>query len=137
MILIPVEVKRSKIAGLGIFAKRDIRKGERVIGLGTKERCYTKAQYSKFSKRYKKILKHFAYWWNGEVIYPLDEVRFINHSCDANVKNFGKFDKAARDIRKGEELTYDYSILVAPDERIRCRCGSKNCRKIIKARKAH
>jgi len=42
-------------------------------------------------------------------------------------------DIAIKDIETGEELTYDYALLhpkwVAP---LKCNCGIKNCRKIIR-----
>lgn len=57
----------------------------------------------------------------------------FNHSCNPNCgikKNTQLF--ALRDILPGEELTYDYSTTVAPTEwKMRCRCGSKICRKYI------
>ena len=59
---------------------------------------------------------------------------FINHSCDPNCEpdEIGGrvFIFAIRDIKAGEELTYDYNLYdgelygVAP-----CSCGSRNCRK--------
>lgn len=57
----------------------------------------------------------------------------FNHSCDPNCgirKNTELF--AIRDIKRGEELTYDYSLTVAPTEwKMRCKCGSLICRKVI------
>lgn len=57
----------------------------------------------------------------------------FNHSCDPNCgirKNSELF--ALRDIDIGEELTYDYSLTVAPTIwAMRCKCGSKICRKVI------
>lgn len=36
---------------------------------------------------------------------------------------------ALRDIKAGEELTYDYALMESsPEYRIRCLCGSKECR---------
>ncbi|KAI1275277.1 SET domain-containing protein [Xylaria sp. FL0933] len=77
--------------------------------------------------------------------------RFINHSCEPNLRIFARVgdhaDKhlhdlaffAARDIPRGEELTFDYvdgvddSDMDALDpekqkDMARCLCGSKNCR---------
>ncbi|KAF4585413.1 Histone-lysine N-methyltransferase, H3 lysine-9 specific dim-5 [Ophiocordyceps camponoti-floridani] len=75
--------------------------------------------------------------------------RFINHSCDPNLRIFARVgdhaDKhmhdlaffAIKDIQKGEELTFDYvdgGSLEAEeqegtlDEMTRCLCGCSNCR---------
>jgi histone-lysine N-methyltransferase SUV39H len=78
--------------------------------------------------------------------------RFINHSCDPNLRSFARVgdhaDKhlhdlalfAIRDIPAGEELTFDYvdgededmmDDLNDPHQRTHmqiCRCGSENCR---------
>ncbi|KAI5462914.1 hypothetical protein BGZ63DRAFT_352939 [Mariannaea sp. PMI_226] len=79
--------------------------------------------------------------------------RFINHSCDPNMRIFARVgdhaDKhihdlalfAIKDIPKGEELTFDYVggvVLEAEepedgqlDHMTRCLCGSKKCRNFI------
>lgn len=36
-----------------------------------------------------------------------------------------------RDIRKDEEVTFDYSVIINDEWTLECRCGSENCRKII------
>ena len=39
---------------------------------------------------------------------------------------------ATRDIKKGEEVTYDYAMTDADyDYSFKCNCGSKDCRKVI------
>jgi len=59
--------------------------------------------------------------------------RTFNHSCDPNAgirKNSELF--ALRDIKKGEEITFDYSVTIAPTKwHMKCKCGLKNCRKIL------
>jgi uncharacterized protein len=66
--------------------------------------------------------------------------RYINHSCKPNCETEeddegGRvFVTAIRDIQAGEELNYDYGLII--DERItptlkkqyECRCGARNCR---------
>ena len=59
---------------------------------------------------------------------------YINHSCTPNcyasiVKGHILY-KSARDIKKGEELTIDYRF-DANVEKVRCACGSKECRGTI------
>lgn len=66
----------------------------------------------------------------------LDELsRTFNHSCDPNcgIRQETKL-YALRDIKKGEELTYDYSTTVPKYKswwKMRCHCGASNCRKVI------
>lgn len=64
--------------------------------------------------------------------------RWINHSCDPNCEadeqNERIFIKAVRNIQAGEELNYDYGLII--DEpytkkllaEYPCWCGAKNCR---------
>lgn len=66
--------------------------------------------------------------------------RFVNHSCEPNCEmqkwsvhglpRMALF--ASRDIKPGEELTYDYNFaLFNPSEGQECRCGSNACRGVI------
>ncbi len=64
--------------------------------------------------------------------------RWINHACDPNCEadeDEGRvFIKALRNIKAGEELNYDYGLIIdAPYTKkllaqYPCWCGSKNCR---------
>jgi uncharacterized protein len=64
--------------------------------------------------------------------------RFLNHSCEPNcapvVEDGRVFIEAARDIRTGEELTYDYAYRREGgadeelEDRYACRCGARRCR---------
>ncbi|XP_015079413.1 histone-lysine N-methyltransferase ASHH2-like [Solanum pennellii] len=66
--------------------------------------------------------------------------RFINHSCDPNCRTekwivngevcIGLF--AIRDIKKGEEVTFDYNFVRVFGAAVKkCVCGSPNCRGYI------
>ena len=63
---------------------------------------------------------------------------FLNHSCDPNAKVVKKNKKlfviAVADIPKGEEVTIDYSTILAADDvwEMKCNCGTKKCRGLIK-----
>jgi hypothetical protein len=68
--------------------------------------------------------------------------RFINHSCNPNAITqkwlvlgeirVGIF--ALRDIKKGEEITFDYQFERFGAFRQKCFCGSENCRKYLCAK---
>jgi len=58
---------------------------------------------------------------------------YLNHSCEGSCgfNDDGDF-IAARDIAKGEELSYDYGLVESnPRFSMRCTCGSKSCRHVI------
>lgn len=64
--------------------------------------------------------------------------RWINHSCDPNctsvIEDGRVFVDTLRDIQPGEELTYDYHLIVnerhtpAVKRRHPCHCGAPKCR---------
>lgn len=57
----------------------------------------------------------------------------MNHRCDYNVGFNGEGDfVASRDIKKGEELCWDYSLGVSdPSFSMPCKCGASGCRGVI------
>ena len=70
--------------------------------------------------------------WARDAAVGGNVARYINHSCNPNcyVEIFGHhiWIIASRDIRKGEELVYDYNTDGVAGIPCRCRPG---CRKII------
>jgi len=63
---------------------------------------------------------------------------FFNHSCEPNAGIKGQlFLVAMRDIKAGEEITFDYAMVVSASVgsdivfKMQCRCETKNCRKTI------
>mgnify|MGYP001232470365 FL=1 len=121
-----VEVKNSQKQGNGVFACRDFLKDDFVLAIDdshivTDESKLTKEQYE----------SHCDYLADKVVLMQEPEV-YINHSCDPNVyvKTEGGIRNvyALRDIKEGEEITYDYSVNGDNDGVFECNCGSKNCR---------
>ena len=136
-----IVVKGSKIHMKGVFAKKDIRKGTKVIEyVGRK---VTKKQSDDiYDEQFEKSEGHSKdggvylfelnkrYDIEGNV--PWNTARLINHSCDPNCETDiigGKiYIIALRDIKKGEELSYDYGFEFDRDYRDHpCRCRAKNC----------
>ncbi|OGS36432.1 MAG: hypothetical protein A2293_06545 [Elusimicrobia bacterium RIFOXYB2_FULL_49_7] len=85
------------------------------------------------------ILKYSYERSDGVLLFPCDDVIYINHSCNSNTLGtpFG-FDIAVRDIKSGEEITYDYRMFFENKWRgdnyyteFTCRCGEPNCDRII------
>jgi hypothetical protein len=70
-----------------------------------------------------------------------NESRLINHSCDPNceaiIEGRHIWIDALRDIRRGEELAYDYRYEWAENYTVedlafyKCECGSRRCRGTI------
>lgn len=130
-------IKHGSISGKGLFAKKKIPKGTIVYRIKDDIRIYSKSQYKKFSKRYRKILEKFANEENaGTIVHHIDGAKYGNHRCQPNCRELSSghayMDIALSDIEKGEELTWDYATLIPSWKKpIKCKCGSKNCRKII------
>jgi histone-lysine N-methyltransferase SETD1 len=71
-----------------------------------------------------------------DATYHGNVARFVNHSCSPNCTPkcrviAGKkriLIYALQDIEPGSEITYDYKFPVEEDNKIKCLCGSANCR---------
>ncbi len=116
MLLVKTYLDKSKIHGIGLFADELIKKGtliwKFVPGF---DFVVNKKQIAKFPKTTKDWILQYAYFDGDEKVYSIcvDNARFFNHSENSNTEN--KEDKtiASRDIRKGEEITSDYSTFDA------------------------
>ncbi len=129
-----IKLRRSKIQGKGLIAVKKIPKGTILWRLSNKDRIYSLQKYRKFSAKYRKLLNKYCYADGPNLIYCTDDAKYLNHSCDPNGSGLETvvMDIAIKDILKGEEVAYDYALLMVDGERMRCSCGMKNCRKIIK-----
>ncbi len=123
-----ITIKKSKIHGKGVFANRDFKKGEDVIDYSACSEKLTKEQVKKLSENKKKYVADLG---DGKYILFKSPAKYVNHSCDANTNSDGRGDVAIRNIKKGEEIAGDYSRENVPDMKMRCRCGSKNCKRVI------
>ncbi|VDO98378.1 unnamed protein product [Soboliphyme baturini] len=136
-----VYLARSKIQGLGLYAKRDIEMSVMIIEyIGEIIRNEVAERREKnYRERNRGI-----YMFRIDPERVIDATmaggpaRYINHSCDPNcVAELVQLDKeskivimSCRPISKGEELTYDYQFDFEDDEnKIPCLCGAPNCRK--------
>lgn len=122
-------VKYSKIHGNGGFSKKDIKKGVRIVEyIGRK---ITKAEAKKVIEKGGVFVFELNKKWDIDGDVPENIARFINHSCDPNctieIKNNHIWIKSIRRIRKGEELSFNYSFDLKDYKKYPCRCGSKNC----------
>ena len=122
-----VIVRESKINGKGVFATRDFKKGELLLKWNISHEV-SEEEANKMPDEEKR----YVAFWAGKYVLQLPPARFVNHSCAPNtfVKDFCDF--ARRDIKKGEKLTSDYAKEPEPNMNMKCNCGSKNCRGVIR-----
>jgi len=117
--------------GQGVFAGESIKTG-RVIHVLCGDRMDVMELVRRVNANKERINDPFQI---GKRTYlDLDRVsNSFNHSCDPNTgirKNSEMF--ALKDIEEGQQLTYDYSSIISPTEwKMKCKCGSNNCRKIL------
>lgn len=119
-----LKVKRSS-AGLGLFATRSFKKGERIIEYFGRE--ISKAEeYSSRSKYLFEVNSKKTIDGTTRENFA----RYINHSCkpncEPNIVRGKIFIDAKKNIKAGEELSYDYGEEYV-DEHIKpygCRCAS-------------
>lgn len=132
------EVRKSPISGKGVFAKKLIRRGEIIAVWGGD--IVTEEELAKLSKRRFKYVYQYAtqiadgfYLVSDRNGKALEDDDYFNHSCEPNAGIKGHLIMVAmRDIKPGEEITYDYAMTDAGLKyRFKCKCGKKNCRKII------
>ena len=127
------KVRRSKIDNLGLYAAKDIKKGAKIIEYKGKVITRRQAEENPKYDNGKAI-----YLFNLNKRYDLDgdfkfnTARLINHSCDPNCEVTGTGLKvwvyAIKNIKKGQEFSYDYGFSFDQDfKNYPCRCGSNNC----------
>ena len=121
-------VKKSAIEGRGVFAGRDFKRGE-VVTIWDTSHQLTPEEVKKLTKT---ELRYVVYL-KGKRLLLQPPARYVNHSCDANTHADNFCDVAKRDIKSGEEITADYSETMGADEIMKCDCGSRNCRGVIRA----
>jgi SET domain-containing protein len=72
--------------------------------------------------------------FEDESLVPYDVLKenFVNHSCDGNCWYDGIPLVSRRDIKKGEEIAYDYALTDAHSTfRLNCLCGTPACRGVV------
>ena len=102
--------------GIGVFAIRDIPAGTNVFaGDKSEMRDIDATEFSGLEAEVRKLYCDFCVFKDGKIKGPtsfnnLTVGWYLNHSSKPNVLCSGDYDFfAAREIRKGEELTVDYS----------------------------
>jgi len=123
-----IERKKSRLHGHGVFALEAINKNKRIIDYAGEL-----ISNSQSERREEKYLAKGCIWvfrvnrnWSRDAAVGGNVSRFINHSCkpncyiDVDGKTRTIWVRAAKPIRKGQELTYDYNT--EGDKVIACQC---------------
>ena len=144
-----IQVRQSGVHGKGVFALREIPAGTRIIEY--KGEIIDWPEALRRHPHDPSDPNHTFYFSLDDGSTVIDakvggnDARWINHACDPNCESDeveGRvFIKALRDLQPGEELFYDYGLVI--DERYtpklkkeyECRCGSANCRRTMLAPK--
>lgn len=110
---VKVYLAPSKIHGVGVFALRDIAKGQKLY-VDDMPEVYS-VPFSEFGKLFPEVAGFLLSKWPGVVVgqrfaFPTDRVMgHMNHSDDPNYDPVS--DTLLRDVQKGEEITEDYRII--------------------------
>jgi SET domain-containing protein len=118
--------RKSKLHGYGVFALQPINKNKRIIDYDGEL-----IDHKESLKRETAYLEQGCIWcftvnrrWVRDANVGGNVARFINHSCRPNCYSqvVGRtiWIRAARNIDRGEELTYDYHT--DGEKTIQCRC---------------
>lgn len=143
-----IEVRDSGVHGRGVYAAAPIAAGARII-----EYKGERIDWAEALRRHPHdpAQPNHTFYFSietGEVIDALhggNDARWINHACEPNCEaeelDGRVFIKALRDLQPGEELFYDYGLVL--DERytpklkreFQCLCGTPGCRGTLLAPK--
>lgn len=141
-------VRNSKIHGKGVFATRKIPAGTRIAEYKGERINWKEALRRENAKPADCYHTFFFSLDDGQIIdggSGGNNARWINHACEPNCEaqeEDGRvFIYALRDIARGEELNYDYSLIL--DQRhtpsikraYACLCGAATCRRTMLAPK--
>lgn len=142
-----IAARRSPIHGNGVFALTDIPKGIELIEYRGKR--LTHAQADRLYANTSDSGHTFLFTLNDKYVIDANSegnmARWINHSCapncralledsaDGNPRHDRVLIESLRPLKAGEELTYDYGIVL--EERMtprlkaiwECRCGAPKC----------
>ena len=134
------EVRRSDIHGNGVFARRKIAAGERIVEYEgeriTSDESAIRADAGGGPVNH----TFFLSLADGNVIdggSGGNDSRYINHACEPNCEAFEEDGRvyvySQQEIEQGEELNYNYALIyeerhtAAVKKLFECRCGAPSC----------
>tara|TARA_B100002019_G_C20737277_1_gene342212 strand:+ start:32 stop:481 length:450 start_codon:yes stop_codon:yes gene_type:complete len=131
------KIKKSRIDKNGLYASQNIKKGTKIIEYKGKIISVKQSETNpKFNNEKAIYLFNINKKYDLDGDFKFNTARLINHSCEPNCEVFGSGLKiwvyAMKNIKKGEELSYDYGFNYDKDYKAYpCKCGAKNCARYI------
>jgi SET domain-containing protein len=143
-----IQTRRSGVHGKGVFAVQDIAAGDTIIEYLGEIITWPEAQAR---HPHDPDQPNHTFYFHIDENHVIDGLvggnssRWINHACEPNCEAQEQdrriFIKALRDIAPGEELNFDYGLVI--DERYTpklkaeypCWCGATSCRGTLLAPK--
>ena len=143
-----IQTRRSGVHGKGVFALTDLAEGETII-----EYVGEVISWKEALRRHPHDPKdpNHTFYFHMDKKHVIDakvggnSSRWINHSCkpncEADEEKGRVFIKALRNIKAGEELFYDYGLIIDAKYTPKlladypCWCGAKKCRGTLLAPK--
>lgn len=136
-----IEVRNSFIHGTGVFAAKDIPKGTKIIEYVGRKVSKKEAEIiaEETLERAKSNPSEGAvYLFEVNDDFDIDgnvewnTAKFINHSCDPNCETEQDEEDriwilSIREIKKGEELFFNYGYDLDDWKNHPCKCGSAKC----------
>lgn len=136
-----IQVRRSGIHGKGVFALQALAQGETIIEYVGEHICWEEA-LARHPHDPAQPNHTFYFHINDNLVIDAvrqgNSSRWINHSCDGNCEAQEQGERvfilARRDIAPGEELTFDYGLIVDGRYTAKlkaeyaCHCGAAMCR---------
>lgn len=133
-----LEIRKSRKHGKGVFAKKDILKRERLAIFGGYVILIDELNTLPKELRDLPMQIEERFVLASQKIGKPENTDFFNHSCNPNSGFKGQiFLVAMRNIKEGEEITFDYAMVLSESDgsdmkfKMKCECGSQNCRRTV------
>jgi len=109
MLLIDTYLDKSKIHGVGVFAKENVKKGEKIKEVRPEfEIEFNSDNLPKMPLSFAKFIDTHSYertLGSSILVMGIDNEKYLNHSTDPSVNDDGV---ALKDIKIGDEITINY-----------------------------
>jgi uncharacterized protein len=133
-----LRVDTSRIHGKGVFAHEGVKRRERLAIFGGDVMLIDEidALPERMQEYPMQIEERFVL--GSRQSKAPEDTDYFNHSCDPNAGFKGQvFLVAMRDIKEGEEVTFDYAMVLSKSVgsetqfEMECSCGARSCRREI------
>lgn len=115
MIHIKYKIDKSKIHGVGLFTKENLKKGQVVYTASPiLDVDISQEQFDSLDEKEKREVRYWGFWDEPNNVWHVDfdNSKFINHSFNPTLtqdpEHKDAYLIATRDVKKGEKLTQNY-----------------------------